>query len=407
MNFLKIYTKDYAGNIKFPINFPMVRDFKSLPLIFELITGKNYKLVDRITIVDKEGKENNFRISLYKKCFKENLLDGVKLADVIKVCPMFRKPKDLEIIRNNIVRSGYTRFCQQRYGKRDDGKITPVENKVKFMNITMTKKNGKVKVRYICAPNSHENKQMFRDLKTILEDMIKMEPEMLGLGKGVDKSMEYFNDFEALVKIDFKDFFNQVTYKKFIEGLKHSCPDLNEDLIKTLALTVCPYSEDKKRRATYQGLPTSTISAYIALLPLYKAIKERLAQEGIKPTIYIDDLCFEAKDKAHAFALKKEIIEIIKDYNFKVNFEKCKVLYGNKTFFLGINMRTKSLPKKRMLNIKAALNNYFHETSEEIRGIMKPKIVGQLNYVKMINKDQYLKLEQHNKYGNFLQELLG
>lgn len=404
MNYLKMIIN--PGNT---IPFPMLKDFKSLPLAFELITGRPYSDVNVILFM-KDGEENGtFSISKYKKLLKENEENKIGLKDVIDTMPtLFDSIKDIEIVRNNMRKSGYTNFVKERFkgGNNSANPIKPIEEFVNFKNITITKKNGKIKKRYVCAPSDVTTKKMFRDLKDILEDMVNLEPEMLGLGKGVNKSMDFFNDFDALVKIDFKDFFNQISYKKFVDGLNYSCPDLSDRIIQSIALTICPYSTFRKTRATYQGLPTSTIGAYIALLPLYKAIKERLAQEGIKPTIYIDDLCFQAESKAHAFALKKEILQIIKDFKFKVNKEKCKVLYGNKTFFLGINMKTKALPKKRILNIKAALNNYFHEGSDEARAAIKPSIIGQLNYVKMISEEQYNNLLSHSKYGNYIREVL-
>ncbi|MGL5716378.1 MAG: reverse transcriptase domain-containing protein [Cetobacterium sp.] len=404
MNYLKIKTSS-IGSVK----FPMLKDFKSLPLAFELITEVSYSKVESITFVKNEVEIGDFSISKYKKLFKENELNKFGIKELISIMPeTFASIKDVEIIRNNLRKSGYTNFVKERFKtKKEPHKpISQIESFVEFKNITITKKNGKIKKRYVCAPRCSTSKKMFRDLKDILEDMVTLEPEMLGLGKGVDKSMNFFDNFDSLVKIDFKDFFNQISYRKFVDGLKHCCPTLDENIVKTIALSVCPYSSLKKTRATYQGLPTSTIGAYIALLPLYKAIKTRLAQEGIKPTIYIDDLCFQANSKAHAFALKKEILQIIRDFKFKVNKEKCKVLYGNKTFFLGINMKTKALPKKRILNIKAALNNYFHEDSEESRAISKPSIIGQLNYIKMISEEQYNNLLSHHKYGNFIREVL-
>ncbi|MGL6100441.1 MAG: reverse transcriptase domain-containing protein, partial [Fusobacteriaceae bacterium] len=228
---------------------------------------------------------------------------------------------------------------------------------------------------------------------------------MLGAGRGLIHSKDYFEDFEALVKIDFKDFFNQVSYRKFVNGITSECGDfMSEETIKSLAMNVCPYSKEKNKRATYQGLPTSTIASYIALKPLFVEIKKELAKYGTSPVIYIDDLCFKAKDRKEALELKQIVLNIIKKFKFVVNKEKSKVLYGNKCFFLGINMKTKSMPKKYMDTIKAGLNNYFHGDSD-LRESVKSSLKGRLEYVKYINQDQFDKLKTHHKYGMFITDL--
>lgn len=407
MNLLKIYINNEI------ILFPLVKDYKSLKFIFQEITNKKYSDIDKIEFVKETGEKiSDFSIAKYNNLFKENLKSKIKLANLIKYTNIFTSIKSLELIRNNIIVSGYTQFCKSKFIKSSNSssnktkKIITTEACVNFKTISILKKNGKLKKRYVCAPKNVEIKNTFRELKNILEDMVIIEPEMLGLGKGVEKSMDYFEDFDSLVKIDFKDFFNQISYKKFITGLKECCPNISDNVIQTLGLTVCPYSKDKKRRATYQGLPTSTISAYIALIPLYKKIKAHLKRYNIVPTIYIDDLCFKATNKQQAIKLKKEILEIIKKEKFIVNYEKCKVLFGNKTFFLGINMKTKALPKKRIQILKAALNNYFHEIDDLKKSLMKPSIIGQLNYLKTISIEQYNKLFNHHKYSIYMKNLL-
>ncbi|MGL6100258.1 MAG: reverse transcriptase domain-containing protein, partial [Fusobacteriaceae bacterium] len=313
----------------------------------------------------------------------------------------------LELVRNSIITSKFTNFSKVRYEKDRNNtskKIQPIERFVSFATENVIKKNGKKKVRFFCKPyNTY--KKMFRELKDIITDCVTLDEAMLGAGTGLIASKDYFEDFDALVKIDFKDFFNQVSYGKFLTGLKAECVEfISEEAMKSVAMNICPYSTEKKKRATYQGLPTSTIASYIALKPLFLEIKKELAKYNTSPVIYIDDLCFKAKDKKEAFELKKNVLDIIKKFKFVVNKEKCKVLYGNKCFFLGINMRTKSMPKKYVDTVKAGLNNYFHGT-EEFRETIKPVIKGRLEYIKYINEEQFVKLKEHHKYGMFISDL--
>lgn len=387
------------------LNFPLIKKQQSLPLVVGSILGMDYNDFPRVEIF-MDGEVKPFRYSTYKKAFEENVKNKVHLSDLARLTSI-KAPKDLEMLRNSIIKSGYTKYCSERYDRNKRNvlrEVTPVENYVSFASETVVKKNGKKKVRFFCKPYQ-DRKKMFRDLKTLLTEYTRLEPEMLGAGKGLIESKKYFEDFDALVKIDFKDFFNQVSYGKFVKGLKYECGDfMSENLIKTLAMTVCPYSHEKKKRATYQGLPTSTIAAYIALKPVFVEIKKELAKYGTEPVIYIDDLCFKTKDKEEAFKLKKVVIEIIKKHRFLVNKEKCKVLYGNKCFFLGINMRSKSMPKKYVDIVKAGLNNFFHG-DDEFRKASQSSIKGKLEYIKYINPEQFEKLKNHNKYGSFIASL--
>ncbi|MGL5768050.1 MAG: reverse transcriptase domain-containing protein [Sarcina sp.] len=400
MNYLVLFRKDGTTQ-----KFPLIKKQQSLPLVVGSITEENYDDFDKVEIV-VNGVNMPFKYSTYKKAFDENVKNKVHFSDLCRLVKL-KAPKDLEMLRNSIVKSGYTKYCAERYDRNrrlELKRVQPVETFVSFASETVIKKNGKKKVRYFCKPH-HGRKQMFRDLKNLLSDSIKLEPEMLGAGKGLIESKKYFDSFDALVKIDFKDFFNQVSYSKFVNGLKTECGEyMSEQLIKTIAMTTCPYSPEKKKRATFQGLPTSTIAAYIALKPLFVAIKEELKKHGTEPVVYIDDLCFKAKDKDEAFKLKKIVLDIIKKHKFLVNKEKCKVLYGNKCFFLGINMRSKSMPKKYVDVVKAGLNNFFHG-DDEFRKACKSSIQGKLEYIKYINPDQYKKLDEHPKYGLFISAL--
>lgn len=400
MNYLVLYKKDGTSS-----KFPLIKKQQSLPLVVGSITGENYDEYEKIEIV-VNGVHKPFRYSTYKKAFAENVENKVHFSDLCRLVTL-KAPRDLEMLRNSVIRNGYTKFCAERYDRSrrlELKRVQPIEAFVSFASETIVKKNGKKKLRYFCKPH-HGRKQMFRDLKTLLSDSIKLEPEMLGAGKGLIESKQYFDSFDALVKIDFKDFFNQVSYAKFIKGLTAECGDfMSEKMIKTIAMTACPYSPEKKKRATFQGLPTSTIAAYIALKPLFVAIKEELKKYGTEPVIYIDDLCFKAKDKDEAFKLKKIVLDIIKKHKFLVNREKCKVLYGNKCFFLGINMRSKTMPKKYIDVVKAGLNNFFHG-DDEFRKACKAAIQGKLEYVKYINKEQFEKLNDHPKYGLFIEAL--
>lgn len=279
-----------------------------------------------------------------------------------------------------------------------------------FRTIKIHKSNGKIKERYICSVKKEYDlyKKTYRDMKDLLEAGVSLEPEMLGLGKSVKDSTEYFNDFDNIVKIDFKDFFNQISYGKVLKGLKENFATDNDKVIKFIASIIAPYSSDKGRRATWQGLSTSTIGAYIALLSTFKKVKKYLQDNyGITPTIYIDDLTFGVQgDIKIANRIKKEVMKIIIDEGFYLNFDKCKTLFGNKTFFLGINMKTKRLGTNSYVkNLKAALNNFFYG-DKTYKNENRMKVIGKLSYLKMISMEHFNQLNTHHKYSKFISEVM-
>lgn len=395
MNYLLLYREDGET-----IKFPLIKKPEFLLSVIKEVTGLSYEDFSMIKIVINK-KFESYKYITYKKAFQENLENKIHISDMMGIVKL-QEFRQLEILRNSIINSGYTDYNSKRYSKLN--KRNKIEDFVFFTSEIVTKNNGKKKLRFFCKPKKNE-KEMFRDLKTILTDCVKLEPEMLGVGRGLIESKEYFNNFNAMVKIDFKDFFNQVSYDKVIKGLKSECGGfMSEKIIKTIATAVCPYSYEKKQRATYQGLPTSTIASYIALKPLFIAIKKELKKYNIDPVIYIDDLCFKARNKEEAFILKKIILNIIKEYKFIVNKEKCKVLYGNKCFFLGINMKTKSIPKRYIDIVKASLNNFYHGT-DDFKSLVKFSIKGKLEYIKYINEEQFNKLNEHPKYKIFISSL--
>ncbi|MGL5716127.1 MAG: reverse transcriptase domain-containing protein, partial [Paraclostridium sp.] len=298
MNYLLLNVKNEK------IKFPIIKRVQSLAVVIPEILDIEYNEVDNIEIFF-EGKVEKFKYSIYNEAYISNCKNKIGLKEQISLVKL-SKISHLELLRNAIIKSGFTSFCKERYNTNTSAsKITNIEQHLSFCEELIMKKNGKKKLRYFCKP-SNNFKQVFKDLKNIITDTVRLEDEMFGVGKGLVETKKYFDDFEALVKIDFKDFFNQVSYAKFYNGMKKECGSfMSDELIKSIAMNVCPYSKDKKKRATYQGLPTSTICSYVAIKPLFIEIKKLLAKYDTVPVIYIDDLCFKTKNKKEAYELKE------------------------------------------------------------------------------------------------------
>lgn len=337
-----------------------------------------------------------------------------------------------------------------------------------FFDLKMVKKNGKQKTRFICTtkkrnmPSSErefeaEVTNFYKVIKNILSSLTGFEDNMLGVGLGVNKSIKYFDcDFDKIIKLDFKNFFNNVSNFQVYDGLVKNSEIQNESILKTLSLIVCPECTFKNnKRRTWQGLPTSSLAAYIALFDTFKKVKAFAKEKtGNEPVLYIDDFALPFKGTwEEGVQLKKEIMSMFRKSNFKINSEKSKLLYGNKKFFLGINMVEKKLGyNSYVTKLKAAINNLYHLSvvtgktnkltqyfgineelaiklpeyikSRDYKVLTVPgytqyatsqkgtsylttlkkeflKVQGKMEYLKMINSDSFDKLMEHKKYGMY------
>lgn len=394
--------------LPFPL-MPTKNNLLKLICIYYKEKGIVEKDIKSIKIII-DGVEHRYTEKLYNSCLKkESLRKNVK-----EVIDFFQNPNtkfyQYDMILSNYGGLTYNKVLKLTSGLKKQELLKDRKKSVyKFFNITKVKANGKVKTRFICTIR-RDYKSRFRYIKEILTKTVELEPEMLGVDKGVNKALDYFqDDFDYIVKLDFKNFFNQVGIRKFVQAyIKHSGIEYG-NFGKTLGFLIAPYSKSEKRRSTWQGIETSTIASYIAVLDTFKKVKKHLQEKyNTTPVVYIDDLSFPIKgDRKLAEKAKKEVMDIIIKDKFYLNFDKCKVLVGNKQFFLGVNMNTKTLGTNSYINktLRPMLNNYFHGT-EEYRIENRLKTLGKLQYLKHISEDSYNKLATHPKYGNFINDLL-
>ncbi|MGL4999894.1 MAG: reverse transcriptase domain-containing protein [Cetobacterium sp.] len=383
---------------------PIVKDIKSVLISSSIYSGLEENDIDSVSLICN-GEELEYNYKNYATVKKLFFIGPIK-EKLEWFKPVLTSLGRLEMFHNDYYD---TRYEAYKHLIGTELRIDRKKTANYFDTLKMIKKNGVKKERYVCCPKTGKAKVVYSDLKDLLNSIATLEPEMLGCGLGVQNAIKYFDNFETIVKIDFKDFFNQISHKKFILGLQAELPSgFSEETIKSLAYACCPFSKEKKKRATWQGLPTSTMAAYIAIKPLFIKIKELLSKYDIVPTIYIDDLCFGVPgDYKMATKLKKEVMNLIISEKFCLNFDKCKVLYGNKTFFLGINMQTKKLGANSYVRgLKAGLNNHFHSKLNSRQKSLETLVLkGKLNYLKMVNEESYKELLNHEKYGKFINHL--
>lgn len=300
----------------------------------------------------------------------------------------------------------------EAYKNKDELSALPY----RFFTKTIMKKNNKKKERFICTVKPKERNaksslsaktnEFYSIVKHMLTGLVTLEDEMLGCGKGVKDSIKYLENGDKIIKLDFKDFFNNVSIKKVREGLEKNSIIKDEKVLNILSLICCPKYKEKRR--TWQGLPTSTLAAYIALLPTFKQVKQHTIENyGVTPTIYIDDFAMKINvDMKTAIKIKKEISTMFIKGKFILNLEKSKVLFGNKTFFLGVNMKTQGLGRKTYIrNLRAYINNAYFKTGNYNGKLTIQKLLGKITYLKHISEEQFEKLVKHEKYGKYLKDI--
>lgn len=268
---------------------------------------------------------------------------------------------------------------------------------------TCVKSGGKVKVRTLChlrngTLNSFEQlTYYYNQIKRMLEMLFEFEPNMYGISKGVKDATKEILGTNLAAKLDLKDFFNSVTRQQIKDGFKFCKVELQEQVIDEIIEVGTPLGN------CYQGQKLSTILCYIALLPV---VKELNALDEHKKAFYIDDVFVSLNNLTfdEAVSKLKEYKKVFYKYNFKLNNEKCKILFGNKVFFLGVNLQTEQVGYNSYVKrLKAQLWN-FHTKTNDVKNAQQ--CIGKLNYLKHINPEHYYKLKNHKKYGPIEQEAL-
>ena len=281
-------------------------------------------------------------------------------------------------------------------------------------------KANKTKVRVLThllekeGKNSKEKLEYYYDqINNLLDYLFDFEENMFGVGKGVDKAVAEITGSKLAIKLDLKNFFNTVTKEQILKGFEESKFPLDQRAVKQLIRVGTPFGHP------YQGGKLSTKLAYIALLPL---IKELNQLDDFKKAVYIDDIFIQQPGSfEEGLQNLKKYKALIKERGFVLNEQKCKLLHGNKVFFLGVNLQTAQLGYNDFVKrLKPEMwrfydtfflartpegRNYKRRKIKEGRAYINTKIheaqviVGKLNYMKQINEKQFDSITKHHKYG--------
>lgn len=308
-----------------------------------------------------------------------------------------------------------------------DSKIEFLKTKNFVYREKICRKGSKTKVRVLThlleqeGKNSKEKLEYYYDqINNLLNYLFDFEENMFGVGKGVDKAVSDILGSKLAIKLDLKNFFNTVTKEQILKGFEESKYPLDEKAVKQLIRVGTPFGHP------YQGGKLSTKLAYIALLPL---IKELNKLDDSKKAVYIDDIFIQQTGSfEEALENLKKYKTLIKERGFVLNEKKCKLLHGNKVFFLGVNLQTEKLGyndfiKKLKPEMWRFYDTFFLASTEEGKNYKRRRIlgkhnyirtkiheaqiiIGKLNYMKQINEDQFNSIVNHHKYGLIYQKAL-
>ena len=290
---------------------------------------------------------------------------------------------------------------------------------IKYQKAGKTKERELIHIKKNAA--SKEKLEFYYDqINKMLYRLFDLEPNMFGVGKGVPEAVAEIANSKLAVKLDLKNFFNSVKKEQIFKGFKECCKvKLKDNVIKQIIRVGTPLGRP------YQGQKTSTILCYIALLPL---IKELNKEDSNKKAVYIDDIFIKQEGTfGEAIIALKKYKEKFKEKGFVLNEKKCKVLHGNKVFFLGVNLQTNKLGYNAYIQkLKPKMwrfyDFYYLAKTQEMRNkkrrfLDKPlyiktkikeaqEIVGKVNYIKQIDEQQFQSIINHKKYGMIYKKAL-
>lgn len=267
-----------------------------------------------------------------------------------------------------------------------------------YEEIIIHKKNNKL--RFLYTPSKTLKDVQRKILKNILEERV-LSPSSYAYKKNcsvVDAAKAHV-DKKIIVKLDIKDFFNNITFNKVYK----SC--FNEDLFPRkmgiLLTNLCVYNN-----MLPQGAPTSGYISNIILRKFDYMVAKYCADKNISYTRYSDDMTFSGD--FNVGELIKKVNKLLYDNGFKLNKEKIKV----------VNRRTRQQVLGVVVNEKLSIRkNYKRKIRQEIYYINKFGLEEHLKKINVITSESYviklmgkinyvLQVEKNNKEFIFYKTLL-
>lgn len=208
-----------------------------------------------------------------------------------------------------------------------------------------------------------------------------------------------------IIKIDLKDFFNSITYKRLFHLFrrvwedKNNRPIYNDGALNSICLLVTCNNH------LPQGACTSPILSNMICKRMDQQLVKYCKKHSAIYTRYADDITISTNDvkylsyffnydnyKENGISIEKAIISIIKNNGFVINDKKIKFLDNNKSMKVtGIVINEKlNVRRKYIKDLRATIYKF-----ENDKKFASKKLIGKVNFLRQVRgKDD----ELANKY---------
>ena len=297
-----------------------------------------------------------------------------------------------------------------------------------YEEFTIPKKNGSV--RNISAPNDHLKKIQKKLKKNLDMCYIAITHDnfnkKLAHGfirkKSIITNSQYHKNKRYVLNIDLKDFFPSINFGR-VRGffIKNKYFHLNEDIATLIAQIAC-YNNQLP-----QGSPCSPIISNLLALSLDKYLFSLSKRYRFTYTRYADDITISTNlrefpveiayfdEDQNRWFLGNEIIEVINNNHFDINFDKIRMQYKtSRQEVTGLVTNKKvNIRRSYIRETRAMLDNLILYPNITDDYILKKKVVeGRIAFINQIrkinidkknNKDFSLKmLEKFFCFDNFV-----
>lgn len=226
-------------------------------------------------------------------------------------------------------------------------------------------------------------KQKQREILTELEKQCKLSPQAYGVtGKSALQNAELHEGKDVVIQIDIEDFYRTTTKNLIMYSVPLSMvKDIDYCLIK-----------DEKTGESYlpTGAPTSPMLANLSMKWRDENLNALAREYGMTYSRYMDDLTFSGDYHPKGFVKK------VKSYlhPYKLNWNKFQSVHTGyqKAEITGVvvNGDVPTVSRSRRRTLRAKLDHLARDGKP-----LDESVIGELNYVKSINEQQYHSLATH------------
>lgn len=205
-----------------------------------------------------------------------------------------------------------------------------------------------------------------------------------GKNYGIKKNAELHKENEYILKIDFENFFGNISREKVFYAFKSVGYN---NTISDILTNICTYNESLP-----QGAVTSPSISNIVCKMLDSRLEGLASKRNITYSRYADDLIFSSNDEVLLKKTKKVIFDIIDDEGFNINNDKIRFIspQTRKSITGLLIVENKVIvPKELKRKVRAMIHNMVVSTDYD----NIDKIKGYIAYISSIESNYKEKIK--------------